>query len=287
MSFKKCFGVVSMTAMTFGIAFVGCTETVTLPGPTNLTPTEDAEVKVKEDSSVTPGKDSGKDTGKPADDSGPTVTCAPGDVTTFMAKPKPNKAHTDSCTEDQIDKYLTACLGNTATNTTCAPFGANGAAKVCGACLRTDDNAAANGPLISHGGYVVPNVAGCVGIATKDTSPTSCAYKLASREQCSAAACTANCPVTDDASLEALSMCTDTADAAGGGCATFSDAANACADTLVDAGGSASECLAGGGFEAAYGVIARLFCLKAATDGGTDGGGTDAASDANDASDGD
>lgn len=277
-----------MAAIVGGIGF-GCSSTTTVAAPT--TDTDAATIAPATDSGpVKPGKDSGGTTtteGGTTKDSGPAVTCAPGDVAGFTAKWKAPRAHKDACSQVQIDTYLTACLGSTSSAAKCAPF-QMGAGKVCGDCISSKDTDATLGALISHGGYVVVNVAGCVALADNDLTGARCAGKLLARDQCAAAACAANCPVTDDASLTELGACTDVADGAGGGCETHATAAVSCAAGLNEAGGAAATCLGNADFESSYGVTVPIFCLNKGTavDSGTDSGTTPDAGGAADAADG-
>jgi hypothetical protein len=192
----------------------------------------------------------------PSDDSS-TGTCAAADVASFVPSWKPPKAHADACTQAQIDAYLQDCLGSAATSQTCAPF-QSGAGRTCAQCILSHSTDPQLGPLVSDGNYVTANIAGCIALATHDSTGAGCGGKLEAIQQCESAACTANCPVTDDASEQALNDCTEASDT--GGCATYAAAAE-CVNVL-DAGTAVARCLSGQSvFETGYAAIVPIFCL--------------------------
>ncbi len=205
-------------------------------------------------------KDAGGPPSTGTDSGAPTGPCAPVDVTAFAPTWKSPVPRQHACTQVQIDAFLTGCLGSTATAQTCAPFQAGAPGYACGKCIATPDTAPHYGALIDHNGYLVPNVAGCVAAATGDTAGTGCGGKILALDQCQAAACKANCPISDNASLAALNMCTTAASDVGGGCAAFATAAE-CGRGLADAGGTAASCLSGLSFEESYNRIVPIFCL--------------------------
>ena len=166
--------------------------------------------------------------------------------------------HQDACTQAQIDAFK-PCIFSPATPA-CAAF-TQGEGLKCAQCLETPDTAEVLGPLITHGSgasqEVMTNVAGCIAVATNDPNGTGCAGSVLAAQQCENAACDANCPGSDRASLQALDACYQ--DAEMGGCLTFRNAAN-CVDGLKDA---AATCVDVSDFDSAYATSAPIFCLTA------------------------
>jgi hypothetical protein len=119
----------------------------------------------------------------------------------------------------------------------------------------------AYGPIIDHGAFVTANVAGCIdleiaGATDGGSAAIGCAKAVDALEGCEVAACEANCPVSDTASLSRFEACSTSAD--GTGCSTYAAAA-AC--TAPDAGvGVPSTCLQTD-FSAFYHSVVPLFCL--------------------------
>jgi hypothetical protein len=130
------------------------------------------------------------------------------------------------------------------------------ATSACAACIVTTESADFYGPVIDHGGFVTPNVAGCIELT--DHSQYTCAENVQALTGCELAACEANCPVHDAASRAAYDACA--AQAAQGGCTAFATAAK-CADALQD-GGPAANCLLPM-FQDFYNAVVPLFCGSA------------------------
>jgi hypothetical protein len=266
MNFRTCIGFASL-AFVGALIGVGCSSSNngTTPPADSGAPAVDSGKPPAKDSGGTPiGDDSGS-----ADDA--ASACVPADETGFTATWHPAKAHTDSCTSAQIDAYH-KCLqdGQTqASPASCTPFNgtnATAANKACVACILTQDTAASYGPIVVHKGTIEMNVPGCLAVATSDLGGTGCAGKYQAASACRNASCSANCPVTDDASFQLEQQCEQAA--AAGTCKTFEDAAG-CADALVEAGGAPAACLAGQSFDDLYTAIVPIFCGGADADGGT------------------
>jgi hypothetical protein len=197
-----------------------------------------------------------------------------------------------ACSAAQVTGYYNACLGTTATSTTCQNFTNTAGNATCEACLITPDTASAYGALIAIGGVDYANISGCVAILTGDTTNAGCGAKLQAVTDCETAACQANCPtVTDQTSFTEYTNCTEAADSAV--CESYINMECNLQDAGVDGAASAyTTCENHTSFEDYYNSMATVFCGNyAVTDAGTDAS-TDAATEAsvdasNDAPDGD
>jgi hypothetical protein len=152
----------------------------------------------------------------------------------------------------------------------------------------TAATAPAYGPLILADGFVQENIAGCLEL--KNASDLPCAQAQQALSDCELYACSVNCPVSDQPSLDAYHRCAAQADATG--CQAYSAAAQCLGAETVD--GSAESACVASSFEAFYQAIVPLFCGQVAADAGpvadtaiADGGApaeagpVDAMSDAN------
>jgi hypothetical protein len=162
----------------------------------------------------------------------------------------------------------------------------------CAKCIVTAAAADHYGPLVSTGGLIQANVAGC--IEALDPHALSCAKAEQAKTDCELAACAANCPVSGSASLNAAAteldlylQCAILADSYG--CQAYVSAA-ACVGGELEAG--ASVCLFSD-FMSFYFAVVPIFCGPTAeplTDAGApdraanDAGPTDAASTVEDGS---
>jgi hypothetical protein len=181
-----------------------------------------------------------------------------------------------------IQDYYDACFGQGKDASKCAMF--PGTHAKCAACILTADTAKFYGPLVSSGGFVQANVAGCIEVSDPDGS--LCARAVQALSDCELAACKANCPVTDSVSLAAYDSCASLADNTG--CAAY-QSATSCVGVELD-GGLPAACNAAS-FKAFYDAIVPLFCgPPRTTDGGAgitaDASSADAASEAASVSDG-
>ncbi|MGH7298106.1 MAG: hypothetical protein ACRELB_24415 [Polyangiaceae bacterium] len=207
--------------------------------------------------------------------------CAPGNVSTYQAGTyhPASGAWQGACVPDANGDPITAfyneCLGPEASIEHCNAYRETYAA--CSACLLTPPTAAKYGPLIDHGAFVTANVAGCLELAgdeQPDASQLFCASAVQALDGCETAACDANCPVHDAASLSAYEDCATTAET--GGCQTFTTAAE-CATAEQDAGTLGAACLAD--FQTFYQVVAPVFCAPPPDDAGVPGPAKDAAAE--------
>jgi hypothetical protein len=214
-----------------------------------------------------PGEDaSGIGTG--GDASAVGTSCHPGNVETFVpgAYRHATPAGQGACVSedggaDPIQAYYDACIGPSMSKGACDVFAVSDPA--CAACIVSSESATAYGPLVLANGFLQANVAGCVEV--EDPSNLSCAQAQQALSDCELAACSANCPVTDQTSLVAYEQCAGQADAVG--CQAYYLAAE-CLLAEVEAGvpaNSESACLPST-FEKFYAAIVPLFCGQASAD---------------------
>lgn len=184
---------------------------------------------------------------------GDASACRPGDVETYrpLAYRPATGAHKGVCTQIQISLFYRDCLGPQGTSTECSAFMSDKVTGACAACIITQDTADHYGPVIDHGGFVTPNVAGCIEL----TGSYPCAKSVQALSGCELAACEANCPVHDMASRAAYDACAAQADH--GGCQYYAMAAQ-CTGLLQDAG-QTSSCLLPV-FQDFYNAVVPLFC---------------------------
>jgi hypothetical protein len=189
---------------------------------------------------------------------GDASACRPGDVETYRPAPyRPaTAAHKGVCTPKDIRDFYDFCLGPQKTSASCNTFMSDKTTGTgaCAACIITLEAADHYGPVIDHGGFVTPNVAGCIEL-TDYSNAYACAKSVQALSGCELAACEANCPVHDTASRAAYDACA--AQAAQGGCQNYAMAAN-CAELLQDAG-EVALCLLPI-FQDFYNAVVPLFC---------------------------
>jgi hypothetical protein len=195
-------------------------------------------------------------------------SCLPSSVQTFVQGPyQPAAAPSGACLGADgggaWEDFYDACLGPDKSNAKCTAYKeASPANAACAACVLTPYTADQLGPILSFGEFVGGNVAGCIEITTP--GDLSCAKAVEALSDCENAACQANCPVTDVASLTERQNCASEADNAG--CMSFFMASNCKADA-----GLAPACM-NSGFKDFYDVVVPLFCGQIATSRGTDAG---------------
>jgi hypothetical protein len=204
----------------------------------------------------------------------PIIACMPADVTTFSPQPYVHAAtgHQGVCTPTQIQAFYDDCLASSATQQTCSPFSGGNATtenRACAACLVSRDSDPKFGALVEHKGIISVNVPGCMEL-TDPIGGLMCAKAYQAADACERAACSANCPVTDDASFQLYLACVS--QAAMGGCASF---ASALTCTAVEADSGASICFSGQTFSDLYLSVAAVFCGSAPDGGSTDAGRAD------------
>ncbi len=198
-------------------------------------------------------------------------SCHPGNVETF--RPGAYRSATpvgqDVCRGTMIQDYYDACFGAGKDASKCAKF--PDIYPECAACILTADKAKWYGPLVSSGGFVQVNIAGCIEVS--DPDGTLCARAVQALSDCELAACKANCPVTDSLSLTAYDSCATLADRTG--CAAYQSAASCIAMELD--GGLPAACNAAS-FKDFYDAIVPLFCGPPRTSDGGLGLNADASS---------
>jgi hypothetical protein len=159
---------------------------------------------------------------------------------------------------DPIQLYYDDCVAPTGTRSACDGFAQiSPEFASCQACIVSMQSAGAYGPLIFADGFVKANVAGCVEV--ESPSDLACAKAQQALFECELAACSANCPVVDSASLAQYETCSGQADDAG--CQAYYSAAQCLRsddDASADGGGSSPcEALT---FEAFYESVVPVFC---------------------------
>lgn len=173
------------------------------------------------------------------DDAG---TCAPDDVSSYVPQWKPPLRST-VCTAQKVTDLMTCVFDINANATTCDPITKDPANQPCMDCLLTPSSKSSLGAVVIEGNIGTLNIPGCVALATANTTASGCGAKLQASDGCKSAACSANCPITDDASVQALEACE--ADVATNDCSTYAASADACSKPLLAAGGAAANCAFG------------------------------------------
>jgi hypothetical protein len=216
--------------------------------------------------------------------------CQPGDVQTYMAmryRPATYK-YRGVCTPAQIAGFYDACVVGASSGNCEAFLDPDASTGACAACILTPETASAYGPLIDHGGFITPNVGGCIELT--DPNGLSCAKAQQALLGCQLAACEATCPVHDQAMRAQYDMCASTA--AMGGCQAFAAKAACEADS-----GMPAACLLPT-FQDFYYAVVPLFCGSpppspdaavdgmALSDAGNDAASGDAASPSDASTDG-
>ncbi len=200
------------------------------------------------------------------------ASCRPGDLSTFAPSYHPAVHPQSVCraevvqpdaivASDPIQLFYDDCFGPHRSSFACTSFAAESPAfGACARCIETSTAAATYGPLVVDPvtGFVRPNVGGCIEIT--DPLALPCAKEVQVQDACYAAACSANCPVTDDASLAAYDACA--AQAASGACAAFTMLAQSCVD--AQASSAVAPCLSMT-FRDFYDTVVPLFCAATAT----------------------
>ena len=262
----------SLAALTLPLLGNGCSA-VTVP---TMSPPSDAAAP--EDSTHEVSVDSGAPTDAaslppPADS---TVTCLPGDVSTFAATWHPPVGpFLGACKDTQIALLIAACFDPKSTQATCDAWLSAPSNSTCEACWAGPYTAQEWAPFLytdnpGQADYV--NVSGCVALV--DPQETQCAHVL----ECDVAACLANCPVpsgpenaAQTAAVNALFSCFQTAEA--GGCKMLAQQASSCLppDAGADAG-PATFCYNAASDPGALGKYFSLVCGHGPSEAGADGG---------------
>jgi hypothetical protein len=183
--------------------------------------------------------------------------CSPSDVSTYVPG-----AYAPAVTPSEVclgadgaglwDAYYDACLGTAKSRASCDAFTA--ANPGCAACILTSYSSSRLGPIIDYGDFVGGNVAGCIEVETPGDLP--CAKAVQALTDCEIAACQANCPVSDAASLMTRESCGNDADDAG--CKMLAAAADSCRLGEADAGRD-TVCMMSE-FRTFFDQVVPLFC---------------------------
>ncbi len=176
---------------------------------------------------------------------------------------------------DPVQLFYDSCFGPNATYGDCNSFKTDKATAACAACILTPETAPQYGALISHGGFISANVAGCVELT--EPAELACAKSIQALADCELAACEANCPVGNSTAFAAYSACASDADQTG--CLAYATAASCPIGAGAD--GTAGPCVAQS-FADFYGAAARLFCAASAPPSSDADASTAAQQDASD-----
>jgi hypothetical protein len=132
-----------------------------------------------------------------------------------------------ACSGAQLSSFMASCFSTTATTTACQTFQSDSANLGCVDCLFgvTDAGTASNtgGVLLDYtlSYFFESNQPGCIAIEDPTNGP-ACAQALEPLDQCDYDACGSNAACNTTALYDA---CVQTANAAGGACATYLNAA--------------------------------------------------------------
>ncbi|MDP9036706.1 MAG: hypothetical protein M3O50_18045 [Myxococcota bacterium] len=156
-----------------------------------------------------------------------------------------------------IQLFYDNCLGPNASYSRCDAFKADKSNAACANCILTPETAPQYGVLITHGGFVSANVAGCLEL----TQPAglACAKSTQALADCELAACEANCPVVDANGFAAYSACASEVDQMG--CRAYVASAT-CDQAFAGADGGLGPCRAQS-FSEFYAAVAAVFCAAA------------------------
>jgi hypothetical protein len=190
-------------------------------------------------------------------DSGPADICVPACAVTYTKSWRPPHPHQAACTQANIDLFRQVCLGTQADGgAACKSLTATVAGKACEECILPSTGTEL-GALIATGGYISPNIAGCIAIEQNTVADgAGCASASLYLSECRAVACGA-CAKDANTTTDMINACDTAADT--GACLAESTAAK-CLDQLAD-GGPGSQCLVGTDFDTTYSAIVPIFCL--------------------------
>jgi len=181
-----------------------------------------------------------------------STTCQPADMSSFVYPAYVSAQHmAASCTSALAAQYYTDCFSNG----NCTDFQAGGAYETCGACLTATPLAGSSqyGPLLLYGSSSASmyelNLAGCIELMGE----AACAAKYQVAQLCAVNACVNNCPISDQASLNALLQCTTTA-------RTTVCAAQQAATNCIANSATVTSCT-GATFQAQFLALATVFCV--------------------------
>jgi hypothetical protein len=212
-------------------------------------------------------------------------SCHASDVQTYVSSGtyQAAAAPSDAClgasdAEAPWSVFYDLCFGLSKSKALCSAFEQAPASAACAACILTPFTAMRPGPILDYGGFVGGNVPGCIEVTGAAPDTVACASAFQALSDCELAACQANCPVSDSASLAARELCSMTADQTG--CKSYDDHVHSACLTVP----AEAACTMDTSFQDFYNAIVPLFCAQPAPDGG---GPDDAGAPAADAGVGD
>jgi hypothetical protein len=102
----------------------------------------------------------------------------------------PPRGPTSACTPEELEAYYAACFSTGATKASCAAFESDAGHASCTACMITEADAPALGPVLRWPNETVQaDVAGCLALVDGDSGPSGCAAAMFAQQQCEYAAC--------------------------------------------------------------------------------------------------
>ncbi len=222
-----------------------------------------------------PSADSGAPTGEP--DAGSladaTSSCHASDVQTYVPSGTYQAAAdpSDACLGAPGDPplyetFYDDCLGPNKSKASCSLFEQAAASAACASCVLTPFTAMRLGPILDYGGFVGGNVPGCIEVTESPPGNLMCASAVQALSDCELAACQANCPVSDSASLAAREQCATMADATG--CQSYSAAVSPACSAVSPDGGALQTVCTDTVFKDFYDAVVPLFCASSPIDGG-------------------
>jgi hypothetical protein len=185
--------------------------------------------------------------------------CDPPATVTYTKVWQAPHPHQAACSQANIDLFRKVCLGTQADGgAACKAFTGTAAGKTCEDCILPSTGTLL-GPLVATGGFVSPNIAGCIALQQgTQADGAGCAGASLYLTECHAAACGA-CAKDVNTTTDDINACDTAADT--GACVAEATAAT-CVDQLADAGGAGAACLAGTDFDSNYTAIVPTFCLQ-------------------------
>ena len=114
-----------------------------------------------------------------------TGTCLANTHFAAIAWKQPHPAE-NACTDNEIDDFVSACLGG-ATPIKCEQFTA--AHRQCASCIYPNNASAGSGAIIEGAGRVLPNVGGCIALSLGETSTSGCGAREHAARECVASVC--------------------------------------------------------------------------------------------------
>ena len=200
MTLKKWMTVVGCAGITSAIAF-GCSSS-----SSTTTPDDGGTVVVDS------GKKDAPSTIDSGNNDGGGDICTPPATVTYTKSWKAPHAHQSACSQANIDLFRKVCLGTQADGgAACKSFTGTAAGKACEECI-IPSTGTALGALLVTGGFVSPNIAGCIAIAQGTVADgAGCASASLYLSECRAVACGA-CAKDSNTTTDMINACDTAAD---------------------------------------------------------------------------